>query len=346
MKIFVNRKIKLLFAQILLSIGAVALLMLTLFILFSQYGVIEILVCSALLCGLIFAFLYQYFKEQSNAIESATERIDAYLSGDHEVRLASDEDGELYRLFHEVNTLVSVLNAHAENESRAKQALPRYHRRLFPIQLKTPLAALNIYVGIMQEEAKEQPVIKEFTDLSEQELDRIDALVQNLLKIAKLDAGTITFEKQEESVPEMMDTIKKQFSLRCRQEGKSLDLSGDEELSLLCDRAWFMEAISNLVKNAFDHTEAGDTIRIAWKQSASLIQITVKDTGCGVHPEDLYHIFKRFYRSRFSKDTQGVGLGLPLAKAVIEEQGGAITVDSELNVGTTFTINFLTSEPK
>ena len=198
----------------------------------------------------------------------------------------------------------------------------------------------------MQEEAKEQPVIKEFTDLSEQELDRIDALVQNLLKIAKLDAGTITFEKQEESVPEMMDTIKKQFSLRCRQEGKSLDLSGDEELSLLCDRAWFMEAISNLVKNALDHTEAGDTIRIAWKQSASLIQITVKDTGCGVHPEDLYHIFKRFYRSRFSKDTQGVGLGLPLAKAVIEEQGGAITVDSELNVGTTFTINFLTSEPK
>ena len=107
-----------------------------------------------------------------------------------------------------------------------------------------------------------------------------------------------------------------------------------------------MEAISNLVKNALDHTEAGDTIRIAWKQSASLIQITVKDTGCGVHPEDLYHIFKRFYRSRFSKDTQGVGLGLPLAKALIEEQGGAITVDSELNVGTTFTINFLTSEPK
>lgn len=345
MKIFVNRKIKLLFAQILLSIGAVALLMLTLFILFSQYGVIEILVCSALLCGLIFAFLYQYFKEQSNAIESATERIDAYLSGDHEIRLASDEDGEMYRLFHEVNTLVSVLNAHAENESRAKQAL-RDTIADISHQLKTPLAALNIYVGIMQEEAKEQPVIKEFTDLSEQELDRIDALVQNLLKIAKLDAGTITFEKQEESVPEMMDTIKKQFSLRCRQEGKSLDLSGDEELSLLCDRAWFMEAISNLVKNALDHTEAGDTIRIARKQSASLIQITVKDTGCGVHPEDLYHIFKRFYRSRFSKDTQGVGLGLPLAKALIEEQGGAITVDSELNVGTTFTINFLTSEPK
>lgn len=67
----------------------------------------------------------------------------------------------------------------------------------------------------------------------------------------------------------------------------------------------------------------------------------MSDTGCGIHPEDMPHIFKRFYRSRFSKDTQGIGLGLPLAKAVIEAHSGTVEVNSELDVGTTFTINFL-----
>ena len=74
-----------------------------------------------------------------------------------------------------------------------------------------------------------------------------------------------------------------------------------------------MEAVSNIVKNAFDHTEKGNTISVEWKQSASVVQIIVKDNGSGIHPEDLHYIFKRFYRSRFSKDTQGIGLGLSLA---------------------------------
>ena len=77
------------------------------------------------------------------------------------------------------------------------------------------------------------------------------------------------------------------------------------------------------------------------KQFPSAVQIIVKDNGSGIHPEDLHHIFKRFYRSRFSKDTQGVGLGLPLAKTIIEEHSGSIEVDSELGKGTTFIINFL-----
>ena len=101
------------------------------------------------------------------------------------------------------------------------------------------------------------------------------------------------------------------------------------------------EAIGNIVKNALDHTENGDTIHIEWRALPSVIQITVKDNGCGIHPEDLHHIFKRFYRSRFSSDRQGLGLGLPLAKAIIEAHGGSIEVDSEPGRGTIFTMNFL-----
>ena len=135
--------------------------------------------------------------------------------------------------------------------------------------------------------------------------------------------------------------IELHFAYRARQEKKKIILSGSDYLSLFCDRDWLSEAIDNIVKNAFDHTENGAVIGITWRALPSGVQIVVKDNGCGIHPEDLHHIFKRFYRSRFSKDTQGIGLGLPLAKAAIEAHGGAIEVDSELGRGTSFTMNFL-----
>ena len=208
-------------------------------------------------------------------------------------------------------------------------------------QLKTPLAALNIYNGIIQQDADDAQTIREFASLSEQELDRIETLVQNLLKITKLDAGTIVIDKAEHNISEMMGKIETQFAYRTEQEGKTLILSGDDTATLWCDRNWLMEAVGNLVKNALDHTAQGDEIRITWRAFASVVQIVVRDNGSGIHPEDLPHIFKRFYRSRFSKDTQGIGLGLALTRAIVEAHNGTIEVDSELSAGTTFTMNFL-----
>jgi uncharacterized protein YpuA (DUF1002 family) len=120
-----------------------------------------------------------------------------------------------------------------------------------------------------------------------------------------------------------------------------LVLTGDEHISLLCDHNWMIEAVENVVKNAFDHTEKGNLVWIEWKKSASVVQIIIKDNGSGIQPEDLHHIFKRFYRSRFSKDKQGIGLGLPLAKMIVESHNGTIEVDSTLGAGTAFTMNFL-----
>ncbi len=148
-------------------------------------------------------------------------------------------------------------------------------------------------------------------------------------------------EKAPENVADMMNDIELHFAYRAKQEQKEMVLSGAENISLLCDRHWIIEAIDNIVKNALDHTQRGDFIHIEWKQFMTVVQIIVKDNGSGIHPEDLHHIFKRFYRSRFSKDIQGIGLGLPLAKAIIEAHNGTIEVDSELGVGTTFVINFL-----
>lgn len=194
----------------------------------------------------------------------------------------------MYRLFHEVNSLVAIADARADSERQAKEFLRRTISDISH-QLKTPIAALNLYNGILQQEEADAAAVRRFAALSEQELDRMESLVQNLLKMARLDAGTITLEQLPENLSELMEHIKGQYSFRTEQEGKEIDL---------------------------------------------------EDTGCGIHPEDLYHIFKRFYRSRFSKDTQGIGLGLPLAKSIMEAHRGSIEVRSELGRGTVFAMNF------
>lgn len=289
---------------------------------------------------LLFAVLVRYFRVQEKILEDAVNRIRSYSSGDLSARLDCDQEGELYRLFHEVNSLASALNAQAENETRTRAFLKETISNISH-QLKTPLAALNIYNGILQQDSRDEDTVVEFTRLSEQELDRIESLVQNLLKIAKWDSGTIQLEKKPENLGRLLEDIYKQFVFRARQENKHLIFSGQQDVVLCCDRSWLIEAIGNLVKNSLDHTKAGDTVQVQWKQFASVVQITVQDNGCGIHPEDLPHIFKRFYRSRFSQDTQGVGLGLPLAKAVVEAHSGTMEVDSDLNQGASFTMNFL-----
>ena len=340
MKIFANKEIKKLFLAV--SVIWAASLLLTqgfLWLCYQRFSLFLLLVF-VLAGGAISAVGCSYFKKQNQVMEQAVSQLQAYLDGDHNARIECDEEGELYRLFHTVNSMAAVLNAHADNELREKEFLKNTISDISH-QLKTPLAALNIYNGLLQDGDMELSAVKEFADLSEQELDRIETLVQNLLKITKLDAGAIVLEKATENVADMMRDIELHFAYRARQEKKKIILSGSDYLSLFCDRDWLSEAIDNIVKNAFDHTESGAVIGITWRVLPSGIQIVVKDNGCGIHPEDIHHIFKRFYRSRFSKDTQGIGLGLPLAKAVIEAHGGAIEVDSELGRGTSFTINFL-----
>ena len=300
-----------------------------------------VLFLSCALCGMAAALGMAVcrLRHQEQSMENAAYQIAEYILDRRKGGIECSEEGAMYRLFHEVNSLVTMADAHADSERRAKEFLRRTIADISH-QLKTPIAALNIYNGILQQETADAATVREFTSLSEQELDRIESLVQSLLKMARLDAGAITLERSPENVFDLLEHIKRQYSFRAEQEGKEIVLEGDEQTVFSCDRTWLAEAIGNLVKNALDHTAQGDRILVRWQQSPCLTQITVEDTGSGIHSEDLYHIFKRFYRSRFSKDTQGVGLGLPLAKSIVEAHQGSIEVHSKLGQGTAFTINF------
>ena len=300
-----------------------------------------VLFLSCALCGMAAALGMAVcrLRHQEQSMENAAHQIAEYILDRRKGGIECSEEGAMYRLFHEVNSLVTMADAHADSERRAKEFLRRTISDISH-QLKTPIAALNIYNGILQQETADAATVREFTSLSEQELDRIESLVQSLLKMARLDAGAITLERSPENVFDLLEHIKRQYSFRAEQEGKEIVLEGDEQTVFSCDRTWLTEAIGNLVKNALDHTAQGDRILVRWQQSPCLTQITVEDTGSGIHSEDLYHIFKRFYRSRFSKDMQGVGLGLPLAKSIVEAHQGSIEVHSKLGQGTAFTLNF------
>lgn len=340
MKIIDTKQNKICFC---LMLGFAALFVITsaLFLYLKLSNAAVYIFISALCMALVFLSIWIfYFSAQNKIIENAAEKIKAYTAGETNIRIECEKEGELYKLFHEVNSLAAILNAHAENEILAKQFLKDTISDISH-QLKTPLTALNIYNGLLQNESKDQTDIKELTDLTEQELDRIETLVKNLLKVTKFDAKTIVLNKITENVADMMLQVKKHFDFRAKKEEKEIILNGDNSILLPCDRDWILEAVDNIVKNALDHTDKGNIIRIEWKQFASVVQISIKDNGSGIHPEDLPHIFKRFYRSRFSQDTQGIGLGLSLAKLIVEAHNGTIEVDSKLSIETVFTINFL-----
>ena len=328
-------------------LGALAAVLLAFFALAEGFCYAQNGRFSAPLAGLaalqaagVFCVCQVYFARREHILEQASAKVNAFLEGDDTARLACNEEGTLYRLFQSVNTLAAVLSAQAANEQRDREFLKNTISDISH-QLKTPLAALNVYNGLLQD-AADPAEVQQFTSLSEQELDRIEVLVQNLLKITRLDAGAIVFEKTPQSLPELLQAVQQRFACRAQQEGKTILLDGVQDVTLECDRTWMLEALGNLVKNALDHTQAGDTITLRWGQTPVAALVTVQDTGSGIHPEDLPHIFKRFYRSRFGPQGPGIGLGLPLAKAIVEAHHGTLTVESTLGRGTIFRLNFVT----
>lgn len=276
------------------------------------------------------AFLLQRERQYEKAIKI----IEAFQTGETERRLPGNDTGGIYRLFSSVNRLATAFCAGEEAAQKAKDFLKDMVSDISH-QLKTPLAALNMYMEIMMED---KDAVEFFGEKALLSLERMERLTGNLLKIVRLDAKTISFEKKPCDVGGLVKDAAEGFITRAEKEGKQLFLEGEETI-LNCDRNWTEEAVSNLIKNALDHTDEGDFVKISWEKSPVMIRISVEDNGSGISEEDIYHIFKRFYRSS-SSSSGGSGLGLPLAKAIVEEQGGSLTVSSQEGQGSVFVLSF------
>ncbi|MDE7321200.1 MAG: HAMP domain-containing histidine kinase [Lachnospiraceae bacterium] len=301
-----------------------------------------LLVCLSLLGGSLL-FLHR----RNTLYHRATSIINSYADGSFSCRLPQTDEGSLYRMFSAVDRLATMLQAQNDVEHQSKLFL-RNAISDISHQLKTPLAALSMYQEIMENESHHPDVIRQFAAKSGTALQRMDQLIQSMLKIARLDSGNIVFENQRYDLQKLISDAVSELTARAEDEGKTILIENLGTTSamiyssdtILCDPAWTGEAIGNIVKNALDHTRAEGTIRITWETSPFSTMIRIADDGDGIAPEDIHHIFKRFYRSRQSSGMQGIGLGLPLAKLIVEGQGGTITVQSTPRVGTCFTILF------
>jgi signal transduction histidine kinase len=272
-------------------------------------------------------------------LEKAIANILSFMDGNHDVRLNDDEEGSLAQLFSSINTMATSLITHIKKEKHNKEFLKNTIADISH-QLKTPLAALKMYNEIIQDENTGNDVVGSFILKSGNELDRMENLIQNLLKLARLDAGAIKLEIRNHNLRQFMERASSRFLTRAGTENKSLNLNCAESIFFNCDEVWLFEAVSNIIKNALDHTDAGDEVVIVGEKTPVVTRIVIKDNGRGIHPEDIPSIYKRFYRSRFSLDKQGVGIGLTLAKSIVEKHGGSIMVESELGKGTTFYLTF------
>ncbi len=267
--------------------------------------------------------------------------IEAFTKGDFGKRLPRGESGTLYQMFAATEQLALALKVKGESERKGRKFLEETISDISH-QLKTPLAALHLYAEIIEGEPDNVEAVKEFSQKSLRSLERIEHLIQMLLKMARLDTGNIVFEKTSCKVKELLVDAVGELKIRARMEKKAILFQGDPMESVQCDPEWTKEAVANLVKNALDHMDGGGKVEIFWYRSPAMFRIAVKDNGEGIAPEDIHHIFKRFYRSKTAKKREGIGLGLPLAKAIVEGQGGSLSVKSEPGAGTEFTLSFLT----
>lgn len=271
--------------------------------------------------------------------EEAETVVASYAGGRFDIHLPEGGTGAVHRLFGKVEQLAFSLQAKSEAERHAKEFLRNMISDISH-QLKTPLAALTMYMEILVEEPGNRETVETFSRKSLCSLERIEQLISSLLKMARLDTGNIIFEKRQCFVSEIAAQVVGELAERARQEGKEIITEGWSEENIFCDEDWTREAVENLVKNALDHTQPGGVIRVAWKRSPVLLRLTIEDDGCGIAPEDIHHIFKRFYRSKNAGDRQGAGLGLSLAKSIIEGQGGTLSVESSPGEGSVFGIAF------
>ena len=293
------------------------------------------LVFSVVFSIILFAVFCSFELKCDKKLKNAGEKIRRFMDGDTAIRLDDSKEDYFSRFFADVNTMATSLNAHIEKEKHSREFLVDTISDISH-QLKTPLTALQMYNEIIIDEKTGNEVVENFTFKSKRELSRMESLIQNLLKLAKLDAGAIDPEKKLYRLKDFLEKCLCAFITRAEMEGKSINLQCDNSTSLFFDEIWLGEAVCNIIKNALDHTVAGDQIEITCAETVLSTEIIVSDNGTGIYQEDIHYIFKRFYRSRYSKNRQGVGIGLALAKAIVEQHGGTITVQSELGRGSAF----------
>lgn len=286
--------------------------------------------------ALILAINIFFTKRRYSEIDKLNSYLEKVLSGDYAPEILDQKEGELSILKSNIYKATTTLKYQKELLTEDKVRLANAIADISH-QLKTPLTSMMVMNDLLQTE-DDQNKRNEFLKTQSDQLDRMNWLIQTLLKLSKIDAGTITMKKEEVTATSIVKEIVKPFEIQMELKGINYS-SFDSDMILSCDKNWTIEAIQNIVKNCIEHMGENDELKIEAEETNIYKQIIVSDTGCGIAKQDLPHIFERFYKGK-NAGKDSVGIGLALAKTIISSQRGDILVESTEGVGTTFYIRF------
>ena len=315
--------------------------LLTYFLMALGFGALGLLASPAaglvgLGTGLIGGALHWSFQRRRyRELAELTRSLDRVLHG--QARLLEDSrEGELAILRSEIRKMTLRLEESADLLQKEKAELSRGLADVSH-QLRTPLTAMNLTLSLLARET--EPARRaELTRELKRSLERIDWLVETLLKLSKLDAGVVIFEPETLSAEALTERAVRALRIPMELRGQTLSLElGDAVLTV--DPAWTAEALGNVVKNCVEHTPDGGTVRIAARQTPIFTELVVTDTGPGIDPADLPRLFERFYRGK-DAGAQSIGIGLALARQIVTAQNGTLAAGNAPEGGARFTFRF------
>lgn len=274
---------------------------------------------------LIIYIRYNYKKEKD--IKDIIKCIEQINKKNYEIQIDSISEDELSILKNEIYKTTIMLKEAAENSSKDKLNLKKSLEDISH-QLKTPLTSILVMLdNIIEDSNMEEKIRNDFIVDIKRNVLNINFLVQSLLKLSKFDANAIHFVKQENDLKTIIEESIKNVSTLCDLRNINIKLNIKENSKIICDDKWQIEALTNIIKNAIEHSKNNSNIIINIKNNNVYSMIEVIDFGEGIAKKDIKHIFERFYKCKNTK-TDSIGIGLALAKTIIEEDKGTISVES------------------
>lgn len=269
-------------------------------------------------------------------------KLSVYLKkvygGEYSLDIRDNMEGELSILKNEIYKVNSILSMQAEQLKVEKEQLAGAISDISH-QLKTPLTSMLVMTDLLNTEELEQDKRMLFTRNMTLQLKRMEWLLTSLLKIAKIDAGTIEFKKEQVNVEKLIKHSIKPLLIPMELKNQEFIVSGETTVSFDGDFNWSSEALINIIKNCIEHTPDGGRISVYYSENPMYTEIAISDNGRGIDKKDLPYIFKRFYKGKNASE-DSVGIGLAMAKSIINSQNGDIVVSSTINQGTSFHIKF------
>ncbi len=287
---------------------------------------------------IVFLFL-KYNRSKDKKINEIAKYIEEINNKNYKLDIADNTEDELSILKNEVYKTTIMLKEVADNSKQDKVNLKNSLSDISH-QLKTPLTSINILIdNIIENPNMDIKTRNEFAKDIKREITNINFLVQSLLKLSKLDADSVKFINEYISISEILKESIKNVSTLSDLKNIDIEVNGNDANKIYCDLKWQVEAITNILKNAIEHSSNNGKIKIDYEENQVYFKIEIKDYGIGIDSKDLPHIFERFYKGKNSSN-ESVGIGLALAKTIIERNNGYVGVESEAGKGTKFTIKY------